>query len=111
MLWLRTLAGVERPDAATLAGLHRNVIYKSEAAEHDNPEANTSRAIARLFDVSLDWLLVGDAPCIRTAPELDPAREEHHEAIASHVRAAVAAARESQRPAAPVEVVTAVAEG
>ncbi len=76
---LRDLADLERPDAAMLAGLHRNVLYKAETSGLDNPEANTARAVARLFGVSLDWLLTGegeapDADTVRAAVEAARAR-------------------------------------
>lgn len=94
-LRLREAAGLERPEAAALCGVHRNALYKLEIEGRDNPEADTVRALCLLYAVSADLVLDGRGPW--------PSAE--------HLRHAVAVAREKRQAVELISTARVVGEG
>lgn len=91
---LRDLTGESAREIARLAGLrpasHLSVI---ESGGRPDPRVSTVARIARVYGVTIDWLVVGRGPAFQAAPTLNPRTRKDRRAAAELVRAAVEAAR------------------
>ena len=77
--WLMAVADLRQSSAARITGLSSKAVEFFSSGRRDNPTAETARAIAHAFGVSLDWLLAGTGStpseeCVRRAvgAKLDP---------------------------------------
>ncbi len=61
LLQLRRQKGISQEELAEAAGVSRQAVSKWESAQ-SQPETEKLLAISAYFDVSLDWLLKGEAP-------------------------------------------------
>jgi len=58
--WLMAVADLRQSAVARLTNLSPKTVEFFSSGRRSNPTAETARAVARAFGVSLDWLLAGE---------------------------------------------------
>ena len=87
-------------DVSRLAGLGTTYLSLLESNLRPDPRASTLVAVARVYGVTIDWLVCGTQPAFRGRPRVDPEATQHEDRARALVRAAVAAQRAANDNAA-----------